>query len=200
MKNAEAKRLSFLGSLEYSESDGEPGIVVDRRWYGALPLVDSVLSMINPEMLKDKIDEFRERQRLSPVQFDQEQPLVELWAYRDKVVKHDLTKLSAKVNPEDTALLVKHCVLSREADMEKVRRQVQAFENFEKVPAARREIIPQEVQMFVWQRDQGKCRECGSDRQLEFDHIIPVIEGGSSTARNVQLLCEPCNRRKGRTV
>jgi 5-methylcytosine-specific restriction endonuclease McrA len=44
------------------------------------------------------------------------------------------------------------------------------------------------------------CEECGSKERLEFDHIIPVIEGGATTARNIQLLCESCNRRKGRTI
>jgi 5-methylcytosine-specific restriction endonuclease McrA len=52
----------------------------------------------------------------------------------------------------------------------------------------------------VWQRDQGQCVQCGSREKLEFDHIIPVAEGGSSTERNVQLLCEACNRRKGKSV
>jgi 5-methylcytosine-specific restriction endonuclease McrA len=35
---------------------------------------------------------------------------------------------------------------------------------------------------------------------LEFDHIIPVTSGGSSTERNVQLLYESCNRSKGSTI
>jgi 5-methylcytosine-specific restriction endonuclease McrA len=39
--------------------------------------------------------------------------------------------------------------------------------------------------------------KCGSQRSLEFDHIIPVALGGSNTARNIQLLCEGCNRAKG---
>lgn len=60
--------------------------------------------------------------------------------------------------------------------------------------------IPKDVQMFVWQRDGGRCVECGSNEHLEFDHIIPFAKGGSSTTRNVQLLCEPCNRRKGMSV
>lgn len=59
-----------------------------------------------------------------------------------------------------------------------------------------REPIPDNVKMFVWQRDGGKCVRCGSNRNLEFDHIIPVSMGGANTARNLQLLCEGCNRAK----
>jgi 5-methylcytosine-specific restriction endonuclease McrA len=59
-----------------------------------------------------------------------------------------------------------------------------------------RQPIPDDVKMFVWQRDGGKCVRCGSNRNLEFDHIIPVVMGGANTARNLQLLCEGCNRAK----
>lgn len=60
-----------------------------------------------------------------------------------------------------------------------------------------RKAILKNVQREVWRRDQGKCVACGSQRNLEFDHVIPVKLGGSSTARNIQLLCEKCNRTKG---
>ena len=63
-----------------------------------------------------------------------------------------------------------------------------------------RERIPRAVQMFVWRRDHGQCVECRGKEKIEFDHIISVVEGGSSTARNVQLLCERCNRTKGRSI
>jgi DNA-directed RNA polymerase subunit M/transcription elongation factor TFIIS len=56
--------------------------------------------------------------------------------------------------------------------------------------------ITQEVKDKVWRRDEGKCVECGSNENLEFDHIIPLSKGGANTYRNIQLLCEPCNRKK----
>lgn len=65
---------------------------------------------------------------------------------------------------------------------------------------ARRQKIPQEVRVAVWQRDGGRCVECGSQEELEFDHIIPRVMGGGDTERNLQLLCGPCNRRKGGTL
>jgi hypothetical protein len=60
--------------------------------------------------------------------------------------------------------------------------------------------IPADVKNAVWRRDGGRCVTCGSNERLEFDHIIPFSRGGSSTYRNVQLLCEPCNRGKGADV
>jgi len=56
--------------------------------------------------------------------------------------------------------------------------------------------ISEKVRTYVWRRDEGKCVECGSKMNLEYDHIIPYSKGGSSTARNIQLLCEKCNRKK----
>lgn len=65
---------------------------------------------------------------------------------------------------------------------------------------AKRQPIPQDVKVLVWQRDGGRCVECGSNQNLEYDHIIPLAMGGSNTDRNIQLLCEDCNRRKGATL
>lgn len=63
-----------------------------------------------------------------------------------------------------------------------------------------REGIPDDVKHLVWTRDQGACRHCGATVELQFDHVIPIAMGGSSVPENLQVLCGPCNRRKGATI
>ena len=60
--------------------------------------------------------------------------------------------------------------------------------------------IPQRIKDQVWNRDGGKCIRCGSNEKIEFDHIRPIVRGGKSTYRNLQLLCESCNRSKGAKI
>lgn len=62
--------------------------------------------------------------------------------------------------------------------------------------APSRRSIPDDVKTLVWARDAGRCRNCNSDAELQFDHIIPVSMGGGNSPDNLQILCGPCNRRK----
>ncbi|WP_220033871.1 HNH endonuclease [Arthrobacter psychrolactophilus] len=59
-----------------------------------------------------------------------------------------------------------------------------------------RRSIPDDVKQYIWARDEGTCRACGSTSELQFDHVIPVSMGGSNNSENLQILCGPCNRSK----
>jgi len=66
-----------------------------------------------------------------------------------------------------------------------------------KKDAPHRRIIPTDIKLAVWQRDGGKCVECGATNELHFDHILPFAKGGTSMkAENVQLLCARHNLSK----
>lgn len=63
-----------------------------------------------------------------------------------------------------------------------------------------RKSISPAVRSEVWRRDLGKCVQCGSKENLQFDHIIPVSKGGATSIANLQLLCRACNQRKGNRI
>jgi len=77
-------------------------------------------------------------------------------------------------------------------------RKIRAAE--EAVEGARRERIPDDVRLFVWTRDDGRCVRCGSEDELQFDHVIPVARGGGNAPENIQILCGTCNRRKSDSI
>lgn len=58
-------------------------------------------------------------------------------------------------------------------------------------------LIPTEVKLKVWQRDQGRCVLCGATTNLHYDHEIPFSRGGTSLSEaNVRLLCAKHNLQK----
>lgn len=69
-----------------------------------------------------------------------------------------------------------------------------------KTVVRKRRPLTEAVKHEVWRRDQGCCTKCGSRERLEYDHIVPWSQGGSDTVRNIELLCQTCNRRKGARV
>ena len=56
--------------------------------------------------------------------------------------------------------------------------------------------IPDDIKSIIWRRDGGRCIVCGSNKDLEYDHIIPFSKGGATTKNNLQLLCKKHNRQK----
>jgi 5-methylcytosine-specific restriction endonuclease McrA len=53
----------------------------------------------------------------------------------------------------------------------------------------------------IFARQKGRCAHpwCKQklDTKFHVDHIIPVVIGGKSDRRNLQILCPPCNLKKG---
>jgi hypothetical protein len=114
------------------------------------------------------------------------------WWYRDEFY-HENDGYSS----EDVKLLVWDREKRKERKIERLRKEMLSERAIDE---ARRERIPEDVRIFVWKRDGGRCVQCGSRENLEFDHIIAVSKGGSNTARNIQLLCETCNRKKSDSI
>lgn len=103
-------------------------------------------------------------------------------------------------NGDYSARDVKALLLQR---MRQERRQLErahALMAMEHEAVVRREGISKEVKQAVFERDQGRCAQCGSRGPLEFDHIIPVAFGGATSVKNIQLLCLDCNREKGASL
>ena len=51
-----------------------------------------------------------------------------------------------------------------------------------------------------YEQQAGICPHCGehfTEAEMEADHIQPWHEGGQTSNDNVQMLCKPCNRKKG---
>jgi 5-methylcytosine-specific restriction endonuclease McrA len=109
------------------------------------------------------------------------------WAFEQRIWWED-----AELSSDDVLALVRE-------------RQRRAARTLERAHAAlagetaerRREPIPRAVRLAVFERDGGRCVECSSGFDLQYDHVIPLALGGGDGVDNIQLLCGDCNRRKG---
>lgn len=114
------------------------------------------------------------------------------WFFRDVLYETD-----HELKPVEAAALL---LESENKVKAKIARARALLEQVQTIEERGREPIPETVRVAVWNRDSGRCVRCGSNKNLEFDHIIPFSKGGANTFRNLQLLCEPCNRSKAATI
>jgi len=108
--------------------------------------------------------------------------------------------LSEDDQEERLFLLVEDFVNKRRLELERLRKRVRwqrrmlGLENVD-LRFERRDI-PDELVKHIIDRDEV-CRRCGSQEDLQLDHIIPVSRGGNDTEDNLRLLCGACNRKRG---
>lgn len=91
---------------------------------------------------------------------------------------------------------VKALVLQRERSQQRKLQTAHSLMRAEEDGRPTRVPVPVEVRRAVFERDGGKCVECDSNFDLQYDHILPVARGGATTVQNLQLLCADCNQRK----
>jgi hypothetical protein len=63
--------------------------------------------------------------------------------------------------------------------------------------AGRRPKISNAKRKRIMERDAYRCRHCNGHIDLSVDHIVPWAAGGGNDDDNLQVLCVPCNRKKG---
>lgn len=113
------------------------------------------------------------------------------WWFHDCVYWED-----DQLTPED----VKALVLQRERKAQRQLQTAHSLMRAEEQGQPTRVPVPVEIRRAVFERDGGKCVECESNFDLQYDHILPVSLGGATTVENLQLLCTDCNRHKSDSI
>jgi hypothetical protein len=117
----------------------------------------------------------------------------DVWLYQDVIYG-----INGEHSRDEQKLLILEYADKERRKFERLKNKFSAKQSEElKYERAR---IPEEVRIAVWRRDQGRCARCGNRENLEYDHIVPVSKGGGNTERNIELLCQDCNRAKGNRI
>ena len=69
---------------------------------------------------------------------------------------------------------------------------------FDERPSRRK--TPEEDKRYLYGKQTGRCNYCGCKLGIHYfhvDHKVPIDRDGSESLSNKQLLCGPCNSRKG---
>jgi 5-methylcytosine-specific restriction endonuclease McrA len=95
---------------------------------------------------------------------------------------------------------VKALVLQRKRRLGQKLQSARSLMRAEENGRPTRAPIPTELRRAVFERDGGRCVDCGGSFDLQYDHILPVAHGGATTLQNLQLLCAECNRGKSDSI
>lgn len=88
-----------------------------------------------------------------------------------------------------------------EAELAAANKRIAILEGTLTIPAYQRRVsLVQSLRRSVFERDQFRCRYCGTKPQRYnrvIDHIVPVSQGGRNLLENLATSCRRCNHLKG---
>jgi len=67
----------------------------------------------------------------------------------------------------------------------------------------RRKRQPRFSRYNIYLRDRFTCQYCSKqfkEKQLTFDHVLPISKGGKTSWDNIVTACHPCNSKKGNKI
>jgi hypothetical protein len=194
MRISQLLESGALSGFLFNCSDGfrKPASLPERFWI--VTPVHLILGIVVPGIVIDLKDCNRVKEALL-------ETMPFRWRRGDFLFGAQLWEMEKKdvFSSDDELRLLFHDALFRERRrLERTRGRAESANNPSKNQM--RPAIPAHIRTLVWERDRGRCVQCGSIVDLEFDHIIPLSKGGSNTERNIQLLCAKCNLEKGSEV
>ncbi|MCR9173461.1 MAG: HNH endonuclease [bacterium] len=141
---------------------------------------------------KKQNEEFEKKQKL--IDLEKQKKILEEKRQQDKIARQERIDREYKER-------IKRDLLRKEREKELASEAIKELEAEGKLSKDHfkkhdRKPIPSHIKQAVWKRDREQCVNCGSQKDLEFDHIVPVSKGGSNSLKNIQLLCLSCNRTK----
>jgi 5-methylcytosine-specific restriction endonuclease McrA len=148
--------------------------------------IQSGRAVFDPRWKRARMDAIIDQQRIRPVSVARVKRRV-LWYFTDSFYWDD-----EGYKADD----VKALVLKRQRRRDQELRAAHSMMRAEETGRPRREPINDELRRAVYERDGGRCVQCDSAFNLQYDHVLPVALGGATTLENLQLLCADCNRRK----
>jgi 5-methylcytosine-specific restriction endonuclease McrA len=139
-----------------------------------------------PRWPQGKIDDINAKQADEPCALLKDGRRV-LWYFHERFYWDDDDLLA-----QDVMALVLQKERSQDRKLQSARSLMRAEQNGQRT----RPPIPRELRLAVFERDGGKCVECDSSFDLQYDHILPFAHGGATNLENLQLPCGDCNRAK----
>lgn len=109
--------------------------------------------------------------------------------------------LGNEVAPGDVANVMAHALRALVREREKSRHGLHSSTRGPAPTTPKGRYVPARLRAIVFRRDGGRCayvsvtgKRCECRRALQYDHIVPLAQGGQTNVRNLRLLCPAHNQ------